>query len=311
MLKKGGYNNYFPNGYPLIILLVSMFSPLEIGLLWLNIILSLFTVLFIYLISENLTGNFYIALICAAVLTFYPNQINYVHSILTEVTSTFFLALAIYLFQKEKVIYSGLALGFAIIIRTTLIFVPFLFFLYLFFNNQRKEGLTWFLSFLIIPLLLMFYGYLVSGNFTLGSNSIHDIYQTINRPYNEPFTKAQGISAYFNYIISSPAQFLKDRALSFWNLWGFLAPPATVGLRSRFLFRVIVGLRFPLLMLGIYGCIKMKTKKIPILLILPAISITIIHTLFFSDTRYTFSAEPFLIILAVMGVGKFISLIIS
>ena len=45
ILKKGGYDNYFPNGYPLIILVVSLFSPLEIGLLWLNIILSLCTIL--------------------------------------------------------------------------------------------------------------------------------------------------------------------------------------------------------------------------------------------------------------------------
>ena len=132
ILKNGGYNNYFPNGYPLIILIVSMFSPLEIGLLWLNIILSVLTILLIYLIAENLSGNIYIALFSAAVMTFYPTQVNYVHYILTEVPVTFFLALAVYLFQKEKLVFSGLALGFAMIIRTTLIFVPFFFFLYLF-----------------------------------------------------------------------------------------------------------------------------------------------------------------------------------
>jgi 4-amino-4-deoxy-L-arabinose transferase-like glycosyltransferase len=119
-----------------------MFSPLEYGLLWLNIILSLFTILLIYLIAENLTKNLYTALLCAAALTFYPTQVNYVHYILTEVPVTFFLALAVYLFQKEKLVYSGLALGFAIIIRTTLVFVPFLFFLYLFFNHKRRDNRT-------------------------------------------------------------------------------------------------------------------------------------------------------------------------
>ena len=305
ILKKGGYNNYFPNGYPLIILIVSMFSPLEIGLLWLNIILSVFTILLVYLIAENLTGNFYTALLCAAVLTFYPTQVNYVHYILTEVPVTFFLALAVYLFQKEKLVYSGLALGFAIIIRTTLVFVPFFFLLYLFFNNKRREGITWFLYFLIIPLLLMLWGYFVSGNFTLGRNFTHNIYVTINEHYNESYTKTQGITAYINYMIASPVQFLSDRVNSFWNLWGFL-PSVAEGFRDRFIYRILVGLRFPLLILGIYGYIKSDSKRIPLLLLLPAISITLIHTVFFSNTRFTVPAEPFLIILAVIGVWKFI-----
>jgi hypothetical protein len=306
ILKKGGYNNYFPNGYPLIILIVSFISPLESGLLLLNIVLSVFTILIIYLIAEKLTGNFYTALLCAIALTFYPTQVNYVHYILTEVPVTFFLALAVYLFQKEKLVYSGLALGFAIIIRTTLIFVPFFFLLYLFFNNKRREGIIWFLSFLIIPFLLMLYGYIVSGNFTLGRNFTHNIYVTINEHYNESFTKTQGVTAYFNYLISSPVQFLTDRAQSFWNLWGFL-PSAADGFRDHFIYRVLVGLRFPVLILGIYGYIKSDSKRIPILLLLPAISITLIHTMFFSNSRFTVPAEPFLIILAVTGVWKFIS----
>ena len=306
ILKKGGYSNYFPNGYPLLILIISMFSPLEIGLLWLNIMLSLCTILLIYFIAEKLTGNFYISLISAAVLTFYPTQVNYVHYILTEVPVTFFLVLAVYLFQKEKLIYSGLALGFAIIIRTTLIFVPFLFSLYLYFNHEKVKSIIWFLSFLIIPLLLMFYGYIVSGYFTLGRNFTHNIYVTINEHYNASFSKAQGITAYLNYMISSPLQFLTGRIHSFWNLWGFL-PSVADGFRGYFIYRILVGLRFPLLILAIYGYFKSESKRIPLLLILPAISITLIHTMFFSNTRFTIPAEPFLIILASIGVGKFIS----
>jgi hypothetical protein len=306
ILKKGGYDNYFPNGYPLIILIVSMFSPLEHGLLWLNIIFSLSTILLIYFIAEKLSGNIYIALLSAAVLTFYPTQVNYVHFILTEVPVTFFLALSFYLYQKEKLVYSGLALGFAIIIRTTLIFVPFLFFLYLYLDHKRGEGIKWLLSFLIIPLLLMSYGYIVSGYFTLGRNFTHNIYVTINEHYNASYSKTQGITAYFNYMISTPVQYLKDRVHSFWNLWGFL-PSVADGFRGRFIYRILVGLRFPLLILGIYGFMKSDSKRIPLLLILPAISITLIHTMFFSNTRFTIPAEPFLIILAVIGLGKFIS----
>ena len=306
ILKKGGYDNYFPNGYPLLILIISMFSSLEMGLLWLNIILSVFTILLIYLIAENLTGNIYTALFSAAVLTFYPTQVNYVHYILTEVPVTFFLALAFYLFQKEKLLYSGLVLGFAIIIRTTLVFVPILFFLYLFFNHKRREGITWFLSFLIVPLLMMSYGFIVSGYFTLGRNFTHNIYVTINEHYNASYSKTQGIEAYLNYMISSPVQFMSDRVHSFWNLWGFI-PSVADGFRSGLKYRILVGLRFPLLILAIFGYMKFESKRIPLLLLLPAISITLIHTMFFSNTRFTIPAEPFLIILAIIGAGKFIS----
>jgi hypothetical protein len=306
ILKKGGYDNYFPNGYPLIILIVSMFAPLESGLLWLNIILSLFTILLVYLIAEKLSGNIYIGLLSAAVLSFYPTQVNYVHFILTEIPVTFFLALTFYLFQKEKLVYSGLALGFAIIVRTTLIFVPFLFFIYLFFNQKKREGTLWFLSFLIIPLLLMLYGYFVSGNFTLGRNFTHNIYITIDQPYKLAYTKMHGIADYFNFMFMSPVQFLTDRINSFWNLWGFF-PNVADGFRSYVKYRILVGLRFPLLILGIYGYIKSSSKELPLLLLLPAVSITIIHTMFFANTRFTIPAEPFLIILAVIGVGKFIA----
>ncbi|MDR3611673.1 MAG: glycosyltransferase family 39 protein [Ignavibacteriaceae bacterium] len=303
ILRNGGYSNYFPNGYPLIILLVSLFSPLETGLLWLNIILSLFTVLFVYLIAKGLTRNIKIALLCAAIVTLYPNQVNYVHFILTEVPCTFFLALSVYLFQKEKLAYSGLAMGAALIIRTTIVFVPVILFVYLFLNSRKKESIIYFISFLIIPVSLMLYGYFVSGDFTLGRNFTHNIYVTIKQPYKISYTKIQGVVAYCNAFISSPVQFLSDRLRSFWNLWGFL-PYQADGFRGGLAYRLLVGLRFPLLILGIYGWLKSAKNSIPLLLILPAVSITIIHTLFFSSTRFTFPAEPFLIILAVIGIRK-------
>jgi hypothetical protein len=303
ILKNGGYDNFFPNGYPFIILIVSMISPLESGLLWLNIVLSVFTILLIFLITEKLTGNFYIAFSSAIILSFYPTQVNYVHFILTEIPVTFFLALAVYLFQKDKLIYSGLALGFAVIIRTTLIFVPFLFSFYLFFNYRKNVAIKWLLSFLIIPLLMMSYGYIVSGYFTLGRNFTQNIYVTLKEHYKISYSKTQGISAYLNYMISSPVQFLTDRVNSFWNLWGYL-PPIADGFRSNFIYRILVGLRFPLLILAIYGYMKSESKRIPFLLILTAISITLIHTMFFSNTRFTIPAEPFLIILAVIGINK-------
>jgi hypothetical protein len=306
ILKNGGYDNYFPNGYPLIILIVSLFFPLEHGLLWLNIILSLSTVLLVYLIADNMTRNYKLALICALIVAFYPTQVNYVHYILTEVPCTFFLALGIYFYQKEKVVYSGFALGAAVIIRTTFIFVPVLLFIYLFLMGKKRESIISFLSFLAIPLMLMLYGFIAVGEFTLGRNFTHNIYVTIRQPYKLTYTKFHAVGAYFNYFFTSPVQFLTDRIHSFWNLWGF-NPSVADGFRNKLIYRIFIGLRFPLLLLAIYGFIKSEKKSILFLLLLPAISITIIHTIFFSNTRFTIPAEPFLIILAIIGVWSMIS----
>lgn len=151
------------------------------------------------------------------------------------------------------------------------------------FNNSTVNDVLWLYS------LRLFY---------LGRNFTHNIYLTINEHYKASYSKTQGITAYINYMISSPAQFLTDRIKSFWNLWGFL-PSVADGFRSYFIYRILLGLRFPLLILGVYGYLKSNDKRIPFLLILPAISITLIHTMFFSNTRFTIPAEPFLIILAV------------
>jgi hypothetical protein len=304
VLKNGGYIIYFPNGYPLVILLVSLFFPLEWGLLLMNIILSVFTVLLVYLIAEKLTGKFGIAFLSALIVTIYPNQVNYVHFILTEVPSTFFTALSIYFFGKNKIQYSGLAIGLAIIMRSTLILIPVLLFVVMFLRGQRKDAIVYFLCFLSIPVLLMFYGFLRTGIFTLGQNFTHNIFLTVNQPYSESYNKIQGFKAYFNYIVSTPGEFLRERVESLWNLWGF-NPSSSPGFKGENLFRIILGFRFVIILTGIYGFIKSDRNNHYLSLLLPAVSITLIHTMFFSNARFTVPAEPFLIILGVIGIWGF------
>jgi 4-amino-4-deoxy-L-arabinose transferase-like glycosyltransferase len=303
VLKSGGYMGYFPNGYPLVIFLVSLFFPMEWGLLLLNVILSVFTVLLVYLIAEKLTGKFSIAILSAFIVTCYPNQFNYVHFILTEVPSTFFAVLSVYLFVKNKMGYAGIAMGLAFIMRTTLILAPVLLFIVMVKRGQKKSGLIYFLSFLAVPVLLMLYGYILTGIFTLGRNFTHNIYLTVNQPYSEWYTKVQGVKAYFNYIVLTPGQFLLERIQSLWNLWGF-NPSESPGFKGYQLFRVILGLRFPILLAGIYGFIKSDKSNNYYSLLMPVVSITLIHMMFFSNPRFTVPAEPFLIILGSTGIWK-------
>jgi len=304
VLKNGGYMVYFPNGYPLVILLVSIFFPIEWGILLLNIILSVFTVLLVYLIAEKITGKFSIAFISALIVTIYPNQFNYVHFILTEVPTTFFTALSVYMFVKNKMGYSGLAMGFAVIMRPTIILAPVILITVMFLREQKKEGIIYLLLFLTVPVLLMFYGYFRTGIFTLGQNFTHNIFITVKQPYSESYNKVQGFRAYLNYIVSTPGEFLSGRFESLWNLWGF-NPSDSPGFKGYQLFRIILGLRFVIILAGIYGFLKSDKSNNYIYLLLPAVSITIIHTIFFSNPRFTVPAEPFLIILGVAGAWRF------
>ncbi len=306
-LKNGGYMVYFPNGYPLLILLVSLIFPMEWGLLFVNVILSVFTVLLVYLIAEKLTGKFAIAFLSAVIVTFYPNQFNYVHFILTEVPATFFTALSVYLFLKNKMEYSGLAMGLAFIMRTTLILAPVLLFVFMFLRGDKKSGVVYFLSFLIVPITLMTYGYFLTGVFTLGRNFTHNIYITVNQQYSESFTKVQGIQAYINYIITTPGEFIIERFQSLWNMWGF-NPVDSPGFKGYQLFRIILGLRFVIIASGIYGFLKSDKSNKYLCLLMPAVSLTLIHAMFFSNPRFTVPAEPFLIILGVYGMFRGTSL---
>jgi len=70
-----------------------------------------------------------------------------------------------------------------------------------------------------------------------------------------------------------------------------------------------------LIVLAVYGFIKTRKNLISVYLILPALVITFIHALiitsaneaYIANPRYIFPTEPFLIILAVIGLKALLS----
>src|SRR5437773_12556922 len=64
-LLKGGYINFFPNGYPFIVAIVKACSGSSsiIALLWLNILMSVLIIYFTYDITNKISGREMIALI--------------------------------------------------------------------------------------------------------------------------------------------------------------------------------------------------------------------------------------------------------
>jgi hypothetical protein len=115
--------------------------------------------------------------------------------------------------------------------------------------------------------------------------------------------KANPLPVYIAFAREHPARFAAQRAKSLWDLWGPWpgsgdeARPRSV---SR---RLLIGLRFPLLLLGLVGLVLHCREPVAWLLVAPAIVVTAVHLPFFSEPRFTFVAEPGLIVLAVLALA--------
>jgi hypothetical protein len=174
----------------------------------------------------------------------------------------------------------------------------------------------------IVPIIAMSsFSYFRTGDFAIGGNSAPGILDALNSyggtedsrawndfvsdPNNFP-TLTEAIKIYFNKLFENPYYFFKQRVSALWELWGFWPSykKHEIGGKPRSdLVRMTIGLRFPLLLLALFYVIKKRRKEmVDLFLLIPAFSLTMIHTLLYAKPRYTFPAEPLLMILAMQGV---------
>lgn len=305
-LLDGGFGLYFPNGFPALIALVTLIVGKEstvTTIIILNIILSTASVYLFWLICKNYFGPGLLSLIAVVIFAFYPNQLNYVRFVLTEVPDLFFLMLSFYFISRENFLAAALLIGIAAAIKTTLIPVILFFGIYLLFKKIKINGFKY-LGFAFIPLILMMiYGYIITNKLTLGYSAIHNFYLATNQTELLSTNYIDAIEYYFNYAFTSANQFLVDRFQSLWEFWGFL-PSSNEGLRSSLFFQFLIGIRFPLLVLAIYGYIKSDKNIIVVFSALVIFLLTLLHFIFYSIPRYNFVIEPFLIFLAIIGIKE-------
>jgi len=320
-IKEGLWLNIWPNGYPLIIAFVSSvfrFVELDILLIWTNIILSTSTAGLIYFISYRITKNWAFAGLTSLAIGLWPNQLNYVNQLLSEVPATFFLVsgMAIIVLDKNMLL-SGLLIGFAATIRTSLAPVSLLIAILLIWKRKFKKALILLMASIVPVIAMSSYSYFRTGDFANGGNSAPSIFIALDTyggsydgkawevflrdPNNFP-TLSEAIKVYFNNLFENPYCFFKQRVSAFWELWGFWPSYIKAGGVRSDLVRMIIGLRFPLLLLALFYIIKKSKKEMfDFFLLAPAFSLTIIHTFLFAKARYTFPAEPLLMILAMQG----------
>jgi hypothetical protein len=308
-LLEGSYINYFPNGYPYIIAVAKLISSNHAAelLLCLNIVLGTCSVYFVYTITQKVFSDPVLALLAACLMAIFPTQINYTRWLLTEVPSTFLL-LGFYSFYLQKRFFTaGLAGGLAVIIRTELLAIFLLVFIA---ELLMKKSFRFMLAAgLLVPMLAAgYYAFVKTGSFSLSGHSKANIMYSITSSggyvdwyfqdkHPEVKTSGQAMELYIEYLKNDPGTYIKNRFANLWELWGFF-PSSSDGGRS-FISRILIGgINLFLLLFGCCGFFKNYRRFDVLILIFPFLVVTGVHTLLLALPRYTFTAEPFLLILA-------------
>ena len=307
--------SYFPNGYPLLVALVNLFSGYYTPtvLVIINIAAQILT-LFIaerILLYFDLSDRIKIAAIL--LLAFYPDQLSRVRFIMTEPLSVLLMMLSIYLFLEKKYYLTGFLSYIVYAFRPSLLlFAPFVI-IYQLYKKHVQSAFRLALGFAIgIALFLLSDASGLTA--PLGSTTQNLLVAVNSSGYNIDFamynfTKEQidhPVKTYLNFVGSHPLEYLKQRVLVLWSLWGPYVP-TELGIFAN----VLHGLRFPFFIGAVITFLARKRfgvyKELIFILFLPVLSLTIVQLIFFANQRHTFAAEPFVIMLSVIGMAHFLA----
>jgi len=298
----------FPNGIPILIAMVRFFfnpKVLSQALVSLNIILSTLVVLLTINITKQISGSRLIGILAGAIIAFYPNQINYVRQILSEVPTSFFLTLSIFVFLKKKYFFSGLILFIATMCRTDLLFVlPLLFICSLFYFGRMGKARKAVYYLVGYGLGIVLYSMLLHLNVVSSTNRYGlEILKSIvadslqeNYPGISSFSSEEiqhPIQTYVKYAVEHPIEYTKQRLAALENMWGW-APSPSRSLHNK----IFIAIRFPIFILAMLAFYKQRKKFDVWVVLIPIFALTILHVITYSSPRYTFTVEPLLISLA-------------
>jgi len=298
----------FPNGFPLLLAGLKIFIPdawIPASIIWVNILASTAVVGLAMSISKKISQNTILACLAGVLLALYPNQLNYVRQILTEAPTTFFLVFQVYLFIQRKYAASAACLVIAVLFRSSLLpLIPFMLacvYLKEYKGNPNMPTLRYAAGITIITIIYI--GLVLLGIIKPSGNIKQNLLISIqsyggNIDYSiKDYTSEQigaPLKTYFIFAYENTGEYLKQRLLSLNELWGW---PSTGEPPRSMLKKLLIALRIPIF-IGSIAAFSMCIKDLKIwLLFVPIFTITVIHTLFFSTTRFSFVVEPFAIIL--------------
>lgn len=313
-LLQGGYTDYFPNGYPIIIALIKLVTGAQYlipALLWLNILMSLATLWFVFDIAHRLSNKYTYGVLAAAILAFFPTQINYVRWVYSEMPAGFFLVGAFFFYYRKQWIAAGLFFGIATMIRNNIQPIFLILFVIHIIHGKR---IPWALIIATaIPLIALgSYCKIKTGKFsTAGNSRINilfaasadgtDVDFTMGDKHPEAQTTGQAMKVYLDSAKDHPVRFIKQRADNLWVYWGFYSTEANGGRGLGA--RLLLGLgNLYLIVFGLWGWWRQR-KYYPVsIMIIPFVILTVLHSMLVALPRYTYPVEPFLILLSVWAV---------
>lgn len=301
----------FPNGLPLLIAALKLLlgpEHLLTGILVLNVVLSTATILLVFLVLERLFTRTEAAL-AAALVAALPNQLNYVPQVMSEVPCAFALMLATWLLVTGRLAAAGVAYYATAMIRATLLPVGIVLVGGLIVAERWREafrlaaGLA---AGFAIDFALQSAG-VVAPPSNLALNLLVSISNTSTAGINfsidhfSPAERAQPLLTHIRFALTHPVTYLQMKLSALWELWGPWpsngAPFSYRGPGAR----LAIGLRFPMLLLALVAFWPNRRRIEVCALVLPAVVLTVIHTAFFANARFSYPAEPLLAMLAVVG----------
>jgi hypothetical protein len=289
----------FPNGYPLLIAAAGGRVSL---LLAINALASTATVWLTYLLARQLTGHAWPALAAALAAALYPNQLVYVHYVLTEPVATLCLTGGLVLLCRARASAAGALLALACTLRTSLLPVLPLAGALLAWRSPERSAWRRFAAG-AAALGAAYATLLGAGVVAPSSNTGANLLLAVGSPSTSLSYSYDGFDAeqrrrplatYARFAVRHPGRFARQRASALWELWGPYPTEAGRSLPAR----LLLGLRLPLLALALAAVVSHRRRLEVWLLASPAAALTAVHVATFATPRFTVVAEPALLALA-------------
>ena len=313
-ILNGNPISYFPNGYPLLLagILSISFTHADLISVSLNIILQIASLIIIEKILTFYKIDYATILLILLIITFYPNQVSRVRFIMSEPASVFLVLLSLLLYIRNKSTFSGFTGWLSYSFRPSLLLVSLLIIIRDLLKKDYAKSLKSIFGF--AGGAIIFAGFTFLGLTASPNNHNYNALVAIQSyGYDikwdlSDFTeqeKSTPIATYLKFAYSNPSAFIKQRALSLYSLWGPI-----VETNYGIIGKLLHGIRFPFFIIACFVFLFRRKLKLNddliILLSYPIFSVTIMHILFFSQQRHQFPAEPFVIILAVLGIMQIV-----
>jgi hypothetical protein len=143
--ENGVPTAFWPVGYPGFLgLLFYIFEPTLLVGQYANLVLSVLSLLLVYLLARKLTRYEYAARLSVLLLALYPNYAAYTSVTLSEIYFTFLLLLGVYLFITLRggwrILGVGIVFGLAALTKPQFVFIPALLTSMLMLERPRAVG---------------------------------------------------------------------------------------------------------------------------------------------------------------------------